>query len=339
MNPTKGDVHVNRPLTNISIAYAQDASMFIADRVFGNVPVSKQSDRYFFYDKGDWLRNSVSLRAPATESSGSGFRIDNTPTYYAPVEAVHKDVDDQLRANQDDPVQLDRDATEWVTQQLLQRRDIKLVDSYLTAGTWKRERSGTSSNPGSSEVLQWDQDGSAPIVDMRADIVNVAEGTGYKPNVALLGAKVWSVLSDHEDFLDRIKYTQGPAIVTPDLLAQVLELDDVVVSWAVSNTGDANQAYYGESETKPGASGDDDISFIFPDDVLICYRNQSPSILKPSAGYIFSWTGYLGASQQGHRIKQFRMEALASDRIEGEMAYDPKVVSADLGAHIRNAIG
>jgi hypothetical protein len=31
-NPTAGDVHVNRPLTNISIAYMQDAAGFVADR-------------------------------------------------------------------------------------------------------------------------------------------------------------------------------------------------------------------------------------------------------------------------------------------------------------------
>ena len=339
MNPTKGDVHVNRPLTNISIAYAQDQAMYIADRVFGNLPVNKQSDRYFFYDKGDWLRNQVKLRAPATESSGSGFRIDNTPTYYAPVEAVHKDIDDQLRANQDDPIQLDRDATQWVTQQMLQKRDMRLVSQYTSASTWKNELDGTSSSPTTGEFLQWNESGSAPIVDMRGEIVKVAGGTGFRPNVLMLGAQVWATLSDHEDFLDRIKYTQGPAIVTPDLLAQVLELDDVVVSWAVENTGEADVDNYGESETQSGASGDDDIDFIFPDDALLLYRNRTPSILQPSAGYIFSWTGYLGASQQGHRIKQFRMENLASDRIEGEMAFDPKVVCADLAAHFRSAIG
>ena len=42
-NPTASDVHVNRPLTNISIAYTQDASTFVADKVFPNIPVAKQS--------------------------------------------------------------------------------------------------------------------------------------------------------------------------------------------------------------------------------------------------------------------------------------------------------
>lgn len=90
MNPTAGDVHVNAPLTNISIAYMQKAEMFIADKVFPMVPVQKQSDRYFVYPKGAWFRSEAKERAPGTESAGSGFEIDNTPTYYCKVTAIHK---------------------------------------------------------------------------------------------------------------------------------------------------------------------------------------------------------------------------------------------------------
>ena len=68
-NPLVSDVHVNQPLTNISIAYIQQATAFIADKVFPNVPVQKQSDRYFQYLKEDWLRVEAQERAPATELS------------------------------------------------------------------------------------------------------------------------------------------------------------------------------------------------------------------------------------------------------------------------------
>jgi hypothetical protein len=45
-NPTQADLHVNVPLTNVSIAYIQKADAFIATKVFPKVPVSKQSDLY-----------------------------------------------------------------------------------------------------------------------------------------------------------------------------------------------------------------------------------------------------------------------------------------------------
>jgi hypothetical protein len=53
--------------------------------------------------------------------------------------------------------------------------------------------------------------------------------------------------------------------------------------------------------------------------------------MQPSAGYTFTWNGYLGGNNKGVRIKNFRMEHIASDRIEGEMTYDMKVVAKDLG--------
>jgi hypothetical protein len=40
-NPSIGDVHVNVPLTNISVAYIQDEGAFVADRVFANIPVGR----------------------------------------------------------------------------------------------------------------------------------------------------------------------------------------------------------------------------------------------------------------------------------------------------------
>ena len=42
-NPTQSDLHVNVPLTNVSVAYMQDKAHFIADKVFPRVPVQKQS--------------------------------------------------------------------------------------------------------------------------------------------------------------------------------------------------------------------------------------------------------------------------------------------------------
>jgi hypothetical protein len=40
----------------------------------------------------------------------------------------------------------------------------------------------------------------------------------------------------------------------------------------------------------------------------------------------------------GTRMKQFRLEAIASDRIEGEMAFDMKVISSILGVFFSGVI-
>ena len=44
--PTARAVHVDQPLTNISVAFLQNAASFVASRVFPNIRVQKQSDVY-----------------------------------------------------------------------------------------------------------------------------------------------------------------------------------------------------------------------------------------------------------------------------------------------------
>ena len=45
--PTVSDLHVDRPLTNVSTAFIQQEPRFIATRVFPLVSVAKQTDKYF----------------------------------------------------------------------------------------------------------------------------------------------------------------------------------------------------------------------------------------------------------------------------------------------------
>ena len=78
--PTSNDIHVNRPLTNISTAFIQSQSDFIADKVFPVIPVEKKSDLYYTYDKGNWFRDDAKERGPCSESAGGGYTaIMNIP--------------------------------------------------------------------------------------------------------------------------------------------------------------------------------------------------------------------------------------------------------------------
>lgn len=321
---TPGDVHVNRPLTNISVAYAQDANRFIADRVFPRVPVQKQSDRYFKYMKGDWFRSQVSLRAPGAETTGSGWRIDNSPTYFADVYGTHKDIDDQLRANVDQPLNLEADSTRWVTNQLLLKREIDFVSTFMTTSVWGKDKAGVTSGPTNDQFIQFDQAASTPIEDIHAEIIYLTRTTGLDPRnyKLIVGPEVHNVLRDHPDILDRIKYTQR-GVITEDIIANVLGVGEYMVAWGIRDTG-ADQV---------GTTDTPTMSFITGKSMLLVYSAPAPSLMEPSGGYIFTWTGLYGAGAFGNRIKRYRLERNASDRIEGEMAYDMKVVAPDAGVY------
>ena len=73
--PGRGDVHVNRPLTNISVAYMQRMENFISARVFPNISVDKKSDQYFTYDRGEFNRDAMEERGPGAPSAGGDYTI------------------------------------------------------------------------------------------------------------------------------------------------------------------------------------------------------------------------------------------------------------------------
>lgn len=331
--PSRGDVHVNTPLTNVSIAFLQDASKFVAGRVFPQIPVAKQSDAYFTYDRGEFNRDEMEERAPGTESAGGTYTI-GTDTYYARTRAYHRDVADQIRANADDPLDLDREATEFVTHKGLIKREVLWAAQYFTAGapgdTWTFDVDGVSSgatapasfdptDAANNDKLQWNDASSTPIEDIRQGKRFVLESTGFEPNMLTLGRPVYDALLDHPDIVGRIDrgQTDGAARVNLVTLADLFEVDEVMVMNAIQNTAAEGQA----------ASH----SFIGGKNALLSYAPQTPGLMTPSAGYTFNWTGLIGSGAEGMRIKRFRMEHLESDRVEIQMSFDQKKVSADLG--------
>ena len=315
--PTLSDVHVDRALTDLSVRFSQSNDAFIADKVFPVVRNQHKSDKYYTYDRSYWLRTDAQLRGPATESAGSGYEI-GTDDFSIDVFALHKDVDDQTKANADSPITLDRDATEFVTTHLLQKREQDWVSQFFTTGVW------TTDVVGGTDFTAWDDYGAAdPISDMRDAIISMAKTTAFKPTDLVLGAEVWNKLQDHPDYLERIKYTQK-GVVTEDLLAGLLGIDRVHVAWSVKNTA-------AEGETP-------NYDFNFGKNALLLHRPSSPGLNTPSAGYTFTWSGFMGSAANGIRIKRFRLEAIASDRIEGEMAYDLKVVAPELGYFFSGAV-
>ena len=317
-SPTSGQVHTNAILTNISIAYMQNRNDFIADRVFPRVPVQKQSDTYYTYDKDDWFTDSAKKRAPATESAGGGYR-QSDETYNCEVYAFHKDIDTQTRANYDAPLNADRDATEFVTHKLLLKRELEFVQNFLKSDPWD-----TVEDLDAGENYQFDDYDEDIISFVDQKRRDVKKKTGYKPNKLVLGGRGWDAIKNHPEILDRIKYTREAIDINPQLVARALDLDELIVSEGVYATNPEGE--------------DLDMSHIVDDKALLLYTPQSPSLLTPSAGYIFAWEGYAD-NAYGVGVEDFWMQNIKADRIEGEMAFDQKVTGADLGVFMENVIG
>lgn len=335
--PSRSDVHVNRPLTNISVAYMQDQEGFIARRAFPVINVDKQTDNYWIYDRGDFFRDEMQDREPGTESAGGSYRV-STDTYGCTVRAFHKDIPDQIRANADDQLDMDRDATEFVSLKALLRWERLFVANFMpnthAPGTvWTFSVDGVASgataaasfdplNAANNDVLQWNDASSTPIEDVRRAKRYVQQLTGYRPNSFVLPQIVYDALVDHPDIVGRIDrgQTAGAASANLVTLADLFELDEVLVGGAVYNSA------------KQGAT--DVNNFVMGKNALLQYKPRRPSMLTPSAGYTFMWRGFIG-SNNGVRISRIRSPLTKADRIEIETAHDHKKIGADLGYYFR----
>lgn len=320
--PTSKDVHINQPLTDISIAFLQEQEDFIARQVFPTIRVSKQSDLYYTYPKDQWFRSDMQKRAPGSESAGSGFDV-STDSYRCDVWALHKDIADQERANQDDPIDLDRDGTEFLTQQWLIREEKEFASRHFVTGQWTGSATGSDIVPG----VKWDAASGDPISDIRLQARAMKRKTGRKPNTLVVSGVVHDALVDSAAILARINggSTAGqPAMVNRELLAMIFEVDRYLVAEAVENTAKEGAAFVGAD--------------IFGgDNALLMYVEPNPGILKPSAGYTMRWSGLLGGAE-GMQMSNFRMDHLKSDRLEIEAAFDMKKVASDLGVFFNDVL-
>jgi hypothetical protein len=309
----------------VSIAYLSDPDNYVATKVFPQMPVQKKSDLYWIYNREAFYRSEMQRRAPGAESVGSGYNMTRG-SYNCDVWALHRDIDDQSRANADAPLNLDRDATVWLTQQGLIRLDQQWASNFFSTGVWTGglQAGGNSGDlAGGTDFVKWSAANSTPIEDIRKQIVHLSlAGVNKRDMVLVLGAGVWQILADHPEIINRLKITEEK-VLDEQLLAALWGIRSVQVAWSVVNV--ANEG------------GTPNYQYIMGNNALLAYINPAPGLMQPTAGYTFFWQGYMGGSGISE-IQKFRIQERKSDRVEIEMAFDPQVVAPDLGCFFSAAV-
>lgn len=314
--PTPQDLHVNALLTMLSIGYTNSA--YIADQVFPIVKVNKQSDIIPKYDQSHWFRDNAKVRAPGTKSEGGGYTVDTTATYFANRWSRRFEIPDELRRNADAPWDLDADATRFVTDKTMMRREVKFATDNFTTGVWGSDKTG------GTDFTQWSNyGGSTPDVDIDVYKDSVEATTGVEPNKFVVGKQVHLQLKNHPALIDRIKYTQR-AQLTTELIASLLELESYLVGRSIYTTTVEGTAEASVTYTR-----------IWGKNGLLLYVPANPGLLTPAAGYTFSWQVVPNAIQY---IKRMRNEEREIDIIEANSFFDQKVTLAKAGLFLSSAV-
>lgn len=321
-------IHVDSLLTNLSIAFRQNATNYIADKVFPVIPVAKQSDLFRTYEQSAWFRDDARERADGALAAEADYTISNSP-YFAKVWAIRQFLGDQTIANYDAPGDLYQEATNFVTDKLLLRRELQFVSDFFATGIWGYDLAGVAAAPSAGQFIQWnDYVNSNPINDIELGKLDIVSTTGFEANTLVFGRQVWPVLRNHPDIIDRISggsTNSNPALADLEIIARIFGVERVLVANAIKATNNEGQT---------GA-----YSFNVGKSALLTYAAPNAGLMTPSAGYTFAWNnlpqGLPGATVA---VKRYRVEERASDVVEAQTAFSNQIIAKNLGAYYNTAI-
>ena len=321
---TPSNVHIDAPLSNLTLAYVQEQTNFVADKVFPVVGVQRQSDKYYIYDRANMNRSGdVKKLAPRTEVNRIGLALSND-SYYADVYGLGMDFDEQTLANEDAMLEIRSAGAQTLVNRVLIEREEQFASSFFAAGIW-----GTDNTPSN---LWSDYTNSTPITDVTtARRTMQLKSGGFKPNTMVIGKEVRDILINHPDVLARLNggaTVTNTALITDAKLAEIFEVENFYVMEAVKN---------GAAEGLAEAN-----AFIGGKNALLVHTPRTSGLMTPAAGLTFAWNNIPSVNNLGITVESFSDDALkrqqVAEHIQVKMAYDMKVVGADLGYFFEDVV-
>lgn len=326
MQPLPKSAHKDAILSNISIMHKNQN--YVADRVFPNVPVNKQSNYFFKFKKGAWFRNEAKMRGPGARAARGGYVLDSD-TYMCAEYAFGHPVPIELINNADAPLNPMSVGTKFATDKVLLSKEIAISALCMTAANWT-----TSDDVAAAWVKDTDGSTNTFMADILLQKEVIRKLIGVYPNVLIMDAKTFKEQKQTHSLIERIKYTGTsgkPADVTTLTLAQLFELDEVIIGTALYSDAeetvdgaDFNAVDLWETNATKGAA-------------FLYYRPPAAGVDIPSAGYCFNWKGnVIGdaniTTQDVFRSVRRYWEAPEKQWVvEASECYDAKVTSKDAG--------
>lgn len=316
-DPTRGMIHLDAPLSEIAVAYVPEEENFIASTIFPSIPVNKQSDKYYIWTKGFWLRNSVERRTPGDTYPEGRLQLSND-SYFCNLYHLGFPIPDEDRQNADPAVELEITGAEWLKTQFMLNREITLASDIFATSKWATDVVG-----GTGFTLWDDYDNSDPVSDVNTGKQTIQKSTGKKANTLVMGKEVFDILAEHPLLLDKFKHT-SPGILDVEEVRKALKVDRLVV---------------GESVYESSAEGASSATrgYIWGKNALLMYVPANPGKRVAAAGYTFEWR-IDGANGLTVPIENIREDNRSRDMLQGRYAHDNKIVGTDLGYFFSAAV-
>jgi len=305
--PGIANTYVDKALTNVSVKYTNEE--YVADRVFPVMEVDKKTGIYYEYDKSN-LRKEDSRRVGSAKTAEVDREM--VKRNYGPLEehALKTGVTKDELDNYDSPLNPFIDATEHVTEKLMIEKEVDLATDLANTAivTQNNTLSGTS---------QWsDYANSNPFANIETALGSVRLGGIKRPNTVLMGQPVWDKIKHHPDFLDRVKWSNR-GVLTTEIFADLIGVDNVIVAPAVYNTVDEGQT--------------DSLDYIWGKHLWVMYVTPRPGLKTISAGYHLTL-------KNGRYIDRWQSQDRKTEYVRANDYYERKIIAAPAIYLIKNAV-
>lgn len=292
---------VQGPLRDVSILYKN--RNYVADRVFPIIENCPPSGKVATYGKGAFFRDEAELRGPGAHAKRGGH-----PTGWVTISAKQyafaKEVTDEDRfaasLTSGPPLKPDQDAIEMATDKIDLSRE-RRTSALIRSQTW------IDGVPGGTDAAgAWAAGaGNTFLANIRTGQGAIKAACGFKPNKLLIDGKTYLSLCQESTLLDLIKYTER-GVLTSDIMASLLDLEEVIIGDAIYSSAKENKA--GTDFTAAQVwetNANKGMGFLF-------YAPKSPGLKIPSAGY----TCRVPLDGAPRRVSMWREEAAHQDVYE-----------------------
>ncbi len=318
-------------LTNISFALTPPED-FVAERLFGVVPVTKQSGKYWKFNNDNSPRAYDDIRVPGSEANElPPMMVPAKDVYFAEEHALEDIIPWEEMDAAEFPFRPLQESTERLVGTIQLNREIVMNTMVTTVGNYATGHSTTLAG-----TAQWsDYTNSDPFTNVKTARKAIQDKLFREPNTAIMGWDVAWQMEDHPKFLSRLNQA-GIIQTTEQTFSKLLRVPQVIVARGYYNTA----GYNAVANMQP----------LWGKDVLFAFVAPTPGQRQVSFGYEFTWAWPSHSAPEGagtgglQPVERWTETKRKADVIRVSRRYDLKLVGVDAtdkiisGYLIKNAV-
>lgn len=319
-NFTVTGVHVNAPLTDLSIGY--HPSGMIAEQVWPPIAVAHESDLYYKWDKGQAFRvgrsdGYGSMRADKAKAKRRNYGA-TLDSYLAQEFALEDTVSDRETANADSPLNLAASKIRRLQDEIMLDYEIRVATAATTTSNY-----GAANFTTLAGANQWNNASFVSTTNGQHSVIageiftgkNAVRAStgGLIPNTIAIPYAVAMVIANDPGLIDLIKYTRSDLLVE-DLLPPRLWGMDVLIPRAEYEANVEGEAF------SP--------SDVWGKNVVMFYKDPNPGLDSLTYGLTFR--------SRPWQVKTYRDEGTDETVYRPNFVQAEKLVAADC-AYLINA--